>query len=62
MNKKITLLMTLMGFALSIPAQELVHVHGKVKILISQQKIKWHIQPILAVIAVTQLPRHPAVT
>jgi hypothetical protein len=47
MKKQIALIITLMGFALSIPAQESAHVHGKGKMLISQEKNAAHIQLIL---------------
>jgi hypothetical protein len=59
MNKQIKLLITLMGCALSISAQESAHVHGKGKMLISQEKNNWHIQLILPAVDVLGFEHNP---
>jgi hypothetical protein len=55
MNKQIKLLITLMGCALSISA----HVHGKGKMLISQDKNNWHIQLMLPAVDVLGFEHNP---
>lgn len=53
------LLMTLMGFALPILAQESAHMHGKGKMLISQERNNWQIQIILPAVDVLGFEHDP---